>query len=124
ARSRSRPPPPAAPRPVPHRRPPVSPSSTSSPLSSTSSPLLGSAHTGNCCSASPAIKQQPRPGSQPPRGVVSPFPAVICHRRRRDPALRATAVEDSDRVGRFVQRSSPSPSATKLLGASVHHLQI
>uniref|UniRef100_A0A453KAD9 Uncharacterized protein n=1 Tax=Aegilops tauschii subsp. strangulata TaxID=200361 RepID=A0A453KAD9_AEGTS len=42
-------------------------------------------------------------------------------------AIRPSApqrVEDSDRVGRFVQRSSPSPSATKLLGASVHHLQI
>ncbi|VAI42360.1 uncharacterized protein [Triticum aestivum] len=37
---------------------------------------------------------------------------------------RKKTVEDSNRVVRFVQRSSPpSPSATKLLGASVH-LQI
>uniref|UniRef100_A0A8R7Q3K1 Uncharacterized protein n=1 Tax=Triticum urartu TaxID=4572 RepID=A0A8R7Q3K1_TRIUA len=95
------------------------------PPSSTSSPLPAPARTGNYCSASPSIEQQPRPGNRPLHGNISSFPAIIFHSRRRGPTLRAAAVEDSDRVGRFAQRSSPpSPSATKLLGASVHHLQI
>uniref|UniRef100_A0A453N9V4 Uncharacterized protein n=1 Tax=Aegilops tauschii subsp. strangulata TaxID=200361 RepID=A0A453N9V4_AEGTS len=108
ARSRSRPPTPAA------SRPPF--------LNLTSSAI----HRTPLHTRETAARhlQQPRPGSRPLRGVVSSFPVDICHRRRPGPAFHAAAVEDSDRVIRFVQRSSPpSPSATKLLGASVH-LQI